>query len=178
MWPRVCHQLCYTQSPAGISQTSALFFSQQNRAGLQINHGGWALKAVWCPFGLNETSVSPWWEIFFLVYVTNIWRCFENAQVLEGPTSVVSTHNNQICNSNLDFFKIKNTKQHKIQLILRKFFFFYPNPNVELKAPVLLLWLPTKKQRIGLEIQHHLRMLDLLFCHLHVEKHKLQLAQP
>lgn len=59
-----------------------------------------------------------------MVYVTNIWRCFENAQVLEGPTSVVSTHNNQICNSNLDFFKIKNTKQHKIQLILRKFFFF------------------------------------------------------
>lgn len=138
-------------------------------------------QGAWCPLGLNETSGSSGWEIFFLVYVTNIWRRFENAKVLDVPTSVVSTHNNQVCNSNLKFFFIdKNTKQHKIQLI-HAIFFLNPNPKVELKeTSALLLCLPTKKQMICLEIQHHLRMLDLpfCFCRLHIEEHKLQLAQP
>lgn len=70
-----------------------------------------------------------------MVFIINIWSCFENAEVLE----VVSTHNNQICNSNLEIFFYKNTKQHKIQLILTKLIFFNPNPKMELKEASALL---------------------------------------
>lgn len=74
----------------------------------------------------------------------------------------------------------RNTKQHKIQLILRKFFFFL----------ILILRWSSKKLHLysydcliknkGLVQRFNITSgcWTCFFCQLHIEEHKLQLAQP